>query len=149
VGEPPFAGLVGGLDPVAQHRVGGVEHDVEGIQLGRAQLGEDLVEVVALQHGLRDDDVLAGHAADLDERGGDERPPGRPVLEVADRAVDEDAAEHLAHGLRVENATAGNHGREPLSRGGFTDAKGPVQPDNHPDNCRGANARAHASCCRR
>ena len=68
--------------------------------------GADLVEVGGNEHRLRADQVLAGEARQLGERGDDQRAPGCPVLEVARLVVGQVLAQQRAYGLRVEHPGA-------------------------------------------
>src|SRR6185437_12303011 len=51
--KPPLPGVVAALDPAAEHGLVRVEQDVEDGQPRGPQPGEDLLQVVAGQHGLR------------------------------------------------------------------------------------------------
>ena len=99
---------------------------------GAAQPGEYLIQVAALQDGLRGDEVLAGEPCQFRGGGHDQPAPQRPLLDVGHRIVGEVRPQHVAHRFWIEHAAVRDQAAQFSDSGGLATAKGSVQPDDHP-----------------
>jgi hypothetical protein len=102
--QPPLAGLLlsfVSLDPLGQHAGLHMRDHVEDIQRMAEGALLKLVPVGLVENGLRRDQVLAGELGDLVRHDGDERPPRRQILEVAELVIAQVLHQDVTHQLRV------------------------------------------------
>lgn len=129
--------LRGAMYALARGFVIGVEHDVGDREAGVAQPGRYLVQVAAVQDGLRGDEVLAGESGWFGGGGHGQVTPRRPVLEVGHRVVGGVGLRHVARRFGVEHAAGWDQAAQVRGSDGLAAAEGPVQPGDHASMLRG------------